>query len=124
VSVDVEHARPAGSFAPGGTYTPEECMSTYDAMNREFDTKAKADRACTRDSDCIEVSGRFCLGGCSDAIARSGRATYDAVSARLAPTCSAFMKSDCISKTPIPIPTCPMFRAKCVGGACTAVPVY
>jgi hypothetical protein len=78
-------------------------------------------RACAKDEDCAVVRAGVCLGACDTSVAKTAVQGREAVRARARENeCAAWNAGGCPTTTPMPVPSCPMFEAKCVGSRCDA----
>jgi hypothetical protein len=86
------------------------------------DARHAASTQCARDTDCVTVGTRACLGDCgSYAIATSAASSYQAAASVIGHgKCQTWRDRGCPSTTPQAIATCQIFVPTCTNGTCAA----
>lgn len=116
---------PAASASPSGGPASEtvDCAGLLGAATARLDLARMKHTRCKTDGDCVTVRGGACVAACDEAIAVTGAAEYEQARKRAQPLCDIFFRTDCIHKHPIPVPTCPMMKARCMASTCMASPM-
>jgi hypothetical protein len=112
---------PPAVATPAKPLSTAQCNKLWDhAQKADADAYASADKKCATAADCEAVHVRACLADCaSGGIAKSASAAYAKVRATIDATdCKAWFDGSCVTKTPTPVPSCPMYVAICSGGIC------
>jgi hypothetical protein len=119
--VVVETESPATPTTPSKPLSTTACNKLWDhAQNTDAAAYASADKKCATAADCEAVHVRACLADCeSGGIAKSASAAYAKVRAKIEATdCRAWIDGSCVTKTPMPVPSCPMYVPTCNSGTC------
>jgi hypothetical protein len=103
--------------------TTEECRALYDrAQAAALDTWNRASKSCKAAEDCVLASKRACLSDCGAfPIAKASYGEWRTASKAIdRDICKTYVDGDCLTKLPMPTPTCPAYRLACERGVCAA----
>jgi len=118
---EVVTADPTPPAKPAKPLSTAECNKLWDhAQKTDAAAYAAASKACSANTDCEAVHVRACLADCnSAAIAKSASTAYEKVRATIEATdCKTWFDGSCVTATPMPVPSCPMYVPICAGGKC------